>query len=117
MAGGGQPKPGSSPLPSAPSSTIHITRKCWHMLLNLCFHMAMTSAVFAGGITLTGYLVVCQAVGATAATGGTPDGAFLQAEQLSFTWLHHPCADHITSSRRSASFCTTPPCPRCCGWW
>uniref|UniRef100_A0A8C3LX58 Adhesion G protein-coupled receptor A2 n=1 Tax=Chrysolophus pictus TaxID=9089 RepID=A0A8C3LX58_CHRPC len=43
--------------------TIHITRKCWHMLLNLCFHMAMTSAVFAGGITLTGYLVVCQAVG------------------------------------------------------
>ncbi|NXC39238.1 AGRA2 protein, partial [Penelope pileata] len=44
-------------------STIHITRKCWHMLLNLCFHMAMTSAVFAGGITLTGYLIVCQAVG------------------------------------------------------
>ncbi|XP_065603223.1 adhesion G protein-coupled receptor A2 [Cyrtonyx montezumae] len=43
--------------------TIHITQKCWHMLLNLCFHMAMTSAVFAGGITLTGYLVVCQAVG------------------------------------------------------
>uniref|UniRef100_A0A8B9DEY1 Adhesion G protein-coupled receptor A2 n=1 Tax=Anser cygnoides TaxID=8845 RepID=A0A8B9DEY1_ANSCY len=43
--------------------TIHITRKCWHMLLNLCFHIAMTSAVFAGGITLTGYLIVCQAVG------------------------------------------------------
>lgn len=33
------------------------------MLLNLCFHMAMTAAVFAGGITLTGYLIVCQAVG------------------------------------------------------
>uniref|UniRef100_A0A8B9P248 Adhesion G protein-coupled receptor A2 n=1 Tax=Apteryx owenii TaxID=8824 RepID=A0A8B9P248_APTOW len=42
---------------------IHITRKCWHMLLNLCFHIAMTSAVFAGGITLTSYLIVCQAVG------------------------------------------------------
>lgn len=48
------------------SSTIHITRKCWHMLLNLCFHIAMTSAVFAGGITLTGYLLVCQAVRAPA---------------------------------------------------
>lgn len=33
------------------------------MLLNLCFHIAMTAAVFAGGITLTGYLIVCQAVG------------------------------------------------------
>ncbi|XP_066495904.1 adhesion G protein-coupled receptor A2 isoform X2 [Tiliqua scincoides] len=44
-------------------STIHISRKCWHMLLNLCFHIAMTSAVFAGGITLTNYLVICQAVG------------------------------------------------------
>ncbi|XP_074838113.1 adhesion G protein-coupled receptor A2 [Carettochelys insculpta] len=44
-------------------STIHISRKCWHMLLNLCFHIAMTSAVFAGGITLTNYVIVCQAVG------------------------------------------------------
>ncbi|XP_062995285.1 adhesion G protein-coupled receptor A2 [Elgaria multicarinata webbii] len=44
-------------------STIHIARKCWHMLLNLCFHIAMTSAVFAGGITLTNYVVICQAVG------------------------------------------------------
>ncbi|XP_054853175.1 adhesion G protein-coupled receptor A2 isoform X2 [Eublepharis macularius] len=44
-------------------STIRISRKCWHMLLNLCFHIAMTSAVFAGGITLTDYLVICQAVG------------------------------------------------------
>nr|XP_003226777.1 PREDICTED: adhesion G protein-coupled receptor A2 [Anolis carolinensis] len=44
-------------------STIHISRKCWHMLLNLCFHIAMTSAVFAGGITLTNYVVICQAVG------------------------------------------------------
>lgn len=32
------------------------------MLLNLCFHMAMTSAVFVGGITLTNYQMVCQAV-------------------------------------------------------
>ncbi|XP_063167507.1 adhesion G protein-coupled receptor A2 [Candoia aspera] len=44
-------------------STIHIAQKCWHMLLNLCFHIAMTSAVFAGGITLTNYIAICQAVG------------------------------------------------------
>ncbi|CAI9590508.1 unnamed protein product, partial [Staurois parvus] len=43
-------------------SSIQISRKGWHMLLNLCFHIAMTSAVFAGGITLSGYLIVCQAV-------------------------------------------------------
>ncbi|MEE6512059.1 hypothetical protein FKM82_018969 [Ascaphus truei] len=43
-------------------SSIQISRKGWHMQLNLCFHIAMTSAVFAGGITLTGYLIVCQAV-------------------------------------------------------
>nr|XP_035965772.1 adhesion G protein-coupled receptor A2 [Halichoerus grypus] len=46
-------------------SSIHVSRKGWHMLLNLCFHMAMTSAVFAGGITLTNYHMVCQAVGIT----------------------------------------------------
>nr|XP_033804665.1 adhesion G protein-coupled receptor A2 [Geotrypetes seraphini] len=44
-------------------SVIHISRKGWHMLLNLCFHIAMTSAVFAGGITLANYLVICQVVG------------------------------------------------------
>lgn len=44
-------------------SSIRITRKSWHTLLNTCFHIAMTSAVFAGGITLTGYPIVCQAVG------------------------------------------------------
>ncbi|XP_075766985.1 adhesion G protein-coupled receptor A2 isoform X1 [Pelodiscus sinensis] len=44
-------------------STIHVSRKCWHTLLNLCFHIAMTSAVFAGGVTLTNYTMVCQAVG------------------------------------------------------
>uniref|UniRef100_H0Z2Q2 Adhesion G protein-coupled receptor A2 n=1 Tax=Taeniopygia guttata TaxID=59729 RepID=H0Z2Q2_TAEGU len=43
--------------------TILIPREGWHMLLNLCFHIAMTAAVFAGGITLTGYRAVCQAVG------------------------------------------------------
>ncbi|PNJ34873.1 LOW QUALITY PROTEIN: ADGRA2 isoform 1 [Pongo abelii] len=46
-------------------SSIHVSRKGWHMLLNLCFHMAMTSAVFAGGITLTNYQMVCRAVGIT----------------------------------------------------
>uniref|UniRef100_A0A8C2KGL1 Adhesion G protein-coupled receptor A2 n=1 Tax=Cyprinus carpio TaxID=7962 RepID=A0A8C2KGL1_CYPCA len=44
-------------------SSIRITRKSWHTLLNTSFHIAMTSAVFAGGITLTAYPVVCQAVG------------------------------------------------------
>lgn len=44
------------------NSSIHVSRKGWHMLLNLCFHMAMTSAGFAGGITLTNYRVVCQVV-------------------------------------------------------
>lgn len=44
-------------------SSIRITRKSWHTLLNTSFHVAMTSAVFAGGITLTGYPIVCQAVG------------------------------------------------------
>ncbi|XP_006000352.1 adhesion G protein-coupled receptor A2 [Latimeria chalumnae] len=43
--------------------TIHVSRKSWHMLLNLCFHIAMTTAVFAGGITLTNYHIICQAVG------------------------------------------------------
>uniref|UniRef100_A0A8C2AHQ4 Adhesion G protein-coupled receptor A2 n=1 Tax=Cyprinus carpio TaxID=7962 RepID=A0A8C2AHQ4_CYPCA len=44
-------------------SSIRITRKSWHTLLNTSFHIAMTSAVFAGGITLTGYPIICQAVG------------------------------------------------------
>lgn len=39
------------------------------MLLNLCFHMAMTSAVFAGGITLTNYQMVCQAVSRSRGSG------------------------------------------------
>ncbi|XP_072288688.1 adhesion G protein-coupled receptor A2 [Eucyclogobius newberryi] len=44
-------------------SSIHITRKSWHTLLNTCFHIAMTTAIYAGGIGLTSYPVVCQAVG------------------------------------------------------
>lgn len=45
-----------------PYSTIHISRKSWHTLLNTCFHIAMTTAIYAGGIRLTSYPVVCQAV-------------------------------------------------------
>ncbi|XP_027022968.1 adhesion G protein-coupled receptor A2 isoform X1 [Tachysurus fulvidraco] len=44
-------------------SSIRITRKSWHTLLNTCFHIAMTTAVFAGGITLTSHPIACQAVG------------------------------------------------------
>ncbi|KAG8012168.1 Adhesion G protein-coupled receptor A2 [Nibea albiflora] len=46
-------------------SSIHISRKSWHTLLNTCFHIAMTTAIYAGGISLTSYPVVCQAVGIT----------------------------------------------------
>uniref|UniRef100_A0A8C6S990 Adhesion G protein-coupled receptor A2 n=1 Tax=Neogobius melanostomus TaxID=47308 RepID=A0A8C6S990_9GOBI len=44
-------------------SSIHISRKSWHTLLNTCFHIAMTTAIYAGGIGLTSYPAVCQAVG------------------------------------------------------
>uniref|UniRef100_A0A8C7ZAB8 Adhesion G protein-coupled receptor A2 n=1 Tax=Oryzias sinensis TaxID=183150 RepID=A0A8C7ZAB8_9TELE len=44
-------------------SSIHISRKSWHTLLNTCFHIAMTTAIYAGGIGLTSYPVVCRAVG------------------------------------------------------
>ncbi|XP_038630054.1 adhesion G protein-coupled receptor A3-like isoform X2 [Scyliorhinus canicula] len=44
-------------------STIRISRKGWHMLLNFCFHTALTCAVFAGGINRTKYPIICQAVG------------------------------------------------------
>ncbi|KAM9474884.1 adhesion G protein-coupled receptor A2 [Clarias gariepinus] len=44
-------------------SSIRITRKSWHTLLNTCFHIAMTTAVFAGGITLTSHKIACQTVG------------------------------------------------------
>ncbi|XP_030627297.1 adhesion G protein-coupled receptor A3 isoform X2 [Chanos chanos] len=44
-------------------STIRISRKGWHMLLNFCFHTALTFAVFAGGINRINYPFICQAVG------------------------------------------------------
>ncbi|MBN3304421.1 AGRA3 protein, partial [Amia calva] len=43
-------------------STIRISRKGWHMLLNFCFHTALTFAVFAGGINRIKYPIICQAV-------------------------------------------------------
>uniref|UniRef100_A0A4W5LGQ7 Adhesion G protein-coupled receptor A1 n=2 Tax=Hucho hucho TaxID=62062 RepID=A0A4W5LGQ7_9TELE len=44
-------------------STIRISRKGWHMLLNFCFHTALTFTVFAGGINRIKYPIICQAVG------------------------------------------------------
>ncbi|XP_069095872.1 adhesion G protein-coupled receptor A1 [Pleurodeles waltl] len=44
-------------------STIRISRKGWHMLLNFSFHTALCFAVFAGGINRIRYPVVCQSVG------------------------------------------------------
>ncbi|KAM8924229.1 adhesion G protein-coupled receptor A3-like [Pelodytes ibericus] len=44
-------------------SSIRISRKGWHMLLNFCFHTSLTFVVFAGGINRTGYPIICQSVG------------------------------------------------------
>ncbi|XP_013886737.1 adhesion G protein-coupled receptor A3, partial [Austrofundulus limnaeus] len=44
-------------------SSIRISRKGWHMLLNFCFHTALTFTVFAGGINRIKYPIMCQAVG------------------------------------------------------
>ncbi|XP_068597674.1 adhesion G protein-coupled receptor A1 [Brachionichthys hirsutus] len=44
-------------------SAIRINRKGWHMLLNFCFHAALTFTVFAGGINQIKYPIICQAVG------------------------------------------------------
>ncbi|KAM4851831.1 adhesion G protein-coupled receptor A1 isoform 1-T1 [Thomomys bottae] len=44
-------------------STIRISQKGRHALLNFCFHTALTFAVFAGGINRTKYPILCQAVG------------------------------------------------------
>ncbi|XP_042592071.1 adhesion G protein-coupled receptor A1-like [Cyprinus carpio] len=44
-------------------SKIWISRKGWHMLLNFCFHTALTFAVFAGGINRIKYPIICQTVG------------------------------------------------------
>ncbi|XP_061107465.1 adhesion G protein-coupled receptor A3 isoform X2 [Conger conger] len=43
--------------------SVRISRKCWHMLINLCFHIFLTCGVFIGGITQTRHTSVCQAVG------------------------------------------------------
>ncbi|KAJ8262073.1 hypothetical protein GJAV_G00161870 [Gymnothorax javanicus] len=43
--------------------SVRISRKCWHMLINLCLHIFLTCAVFVGGITQTRHASVCQAVG------------------------------------------------------
>uniref|UniRef100_A0A8C7Z8H7 Adhesion G protein-coupled receptor A2 n=1 Tax=Oryzias sinensis TaxID=183150 RepID=A0A8C7Z8H7_9TELE len=50
----------------APPCGLRLTSqvlKSWHTLLNTCFHIAMTTAIYAGGIGLTSYPVVCRAVG------------------------------------------------------
>lgn len=43
--------------------TVQVSRKCWHMLVNLCLHMVLTCGVFVGGINQTRNASVCQAVG------------------------------------------------------
>ncbi|XP_027894456.1 adhesion G protein-coupled receptor A3 isoform X1 [Xiphophorus couchianus] len=43
--------------------SVCVSRKFWHMLVNLCFHMALTCGTFVGGINQTRYASVCQAVG------------------------------------------------------
>ncbi|XP_061088100.1 adhesion G protein-coupled receptor A1 isoform X3 [Conger conger] len=44
-------------------STIRISRKGWHVLVNLYFYTAVTFAVFASGINRIKYPRICQAVG------------------------------------------------------
>ncbi|XP_054609761.1 adhesion G protein-coupled receptor A3 [Dunckerocampus dactyliophorus] len=43
--------------------SVRVSRKCWHMLVNLCLHISLTCAVFVGGINQTQHPSVCQAVG------------------------------------------------------
>ncbi|KAM3590882.1 uncharacterized protein V6R79_018217 [Siganus canaliculatus] len=43
--------------------SVRVSRKFWHMLVNLCFHMSLTCGVFVGGINQTRYAGACQAVG------------------------------------------------------
>lgn len=42
--------------------SVRVSRKFWHMLVNLCFHICLTYGVFVGGINQTRYASVCQAV-------------------------------------------------------
>lgn len=44
------------------SRSVRVSRKFWHMLINLCFHIFLTVGVFAGGINQTRLASVCQAV-------------------------------------------------------
>ncbi|KAJ8264636.1 hypothetical protein GJAV_G00151570 [Gymnothorax javanicus] len=44
-------------------STIRISRKGWHVLVNLYFYTGVTFGVFASGINRIKYPRVCQAVG------------------------------------------------------
>ncbi|KAM6960179.1 adhesion G protein-coupled receptor A3 [Tautogolabrus adspersus] len=43
--------------------SVRVSRKFWHMLVNLCFHISLTCGVFVGGINQTRHASVCQAVG------------------------------------------------------
>ncbi|XP_041841733.1 adhesion G protein-coupled receptor A3 [Melanotaenia boesemani] len=43
--------------------SVRVSRKFWHMLVNLSFHISLTCGVFVGGINQTRYASVCQAVG------------------------------------------------------
>ncbi|KAM4536671.1 adhesion G protein-coupled receptor A3 [Odontesthes bonariensis] len=43
--------------------SVRVSRKFWHMLVNLCFHVSLTCGVFVGGINQTRHASVCQAVG------------------------------------------------------
>ncbi|CAB1351702.1 unnamed protein product [Coregonus sp. 'balchen'] len=43
--------------------SVRISRKFWHMLVNLCLHIFLTCGVFVVGINQTRYASVCQAVG------------------------------------------------------
>lgn len=88
-----------------PYSTIHISRKSWHTLLNTCFHIAMTTAIYAGGISLTSYPVVCQAVSTE----------FTQIPYFFYYW-HVSLMSDLTAMRdRWALLCTTRHCRPCCG--
>lgn len=56
---------GNAPFCVCDSRSVRVSRKFWHMLLNLCFHVSLTFGVFAGGINQTGLASVCQAVSKT----------------------------------------------------
>lgn len=43
--------------------SVRVSKKSWHMLVNLCLHVALTCGVFVGGINQTAQASVCQAVG------------------------------------------------------